>query len=228
MNLKHYTTPAIVAAAAHAALFLLAPDVPATTKPAGLVPVVISHPPRPDDPPLPPELDPDAEKEDRGGPHTACLPMAPEPPAVVKSEFEMPTPPVVPRDDSRNNDIFRIDPKYHQPGGIGNGPGGPGTLGPLSAMDLDREPRYRARPAPDYPFAARQAGQEGEVLVDFLVDEQGRVGSARVVRSSDRIFEEPALRAVRNWRFEPGRRDGRVVAFRMTVPLVFRLSDDRD
>ena len=29
MNLKHYTTPAIVAAAAHAALFLLAPDVPA-------------------------------------------------------------------------------------------------------------------------------------------------------------------------------------------------------
>lgn len=228
MNLKHYTTPAIVAAAAHAALFLLAPDVPATIKPAGLVPIVISDPPRHDDPSLPPEVDLDTGKEDRGGPLTACLPMAPEPPAVVKSEFETPTPPIVPRDDSRNSDIFRIDPKYHRPGGMGDGPGGTGPLAPMSAMDLDREPRYRARPAPDYPFAARQTGQEGEVLVDFLVNEQGRVASARVVHSSDRIFEEPALRAVRNWRFEPGRRDGRVVAFRMTVPLVFRLNDDRD
>jgi periplasmic protein TonB len=228
MNLKHYTTPAIVAAAAHAALFLLAPDVPATIKPTGLVPVGISPPPRPDDPPLPPEPDLDAEKEDAGGPSTGCPPMAPEAPAVVKSDFEMPAPPVVPRDDSRNNDIFRIDPKFQRPGGSGDGPGGTGPLGPIRALDLDHAPRYRARPAPDYPFAARQAGQEGEVLVDFLVDGQGRVASARVVRSSDRIFEEPALRAVRNWRFEPGRRDGRVVAFRLTVPLVFKLSDDRD
>jgi protein TonB len=46
------------------------------------------------------------------------------------------------------------------------------------------------------------------------------------VRSSDRIFEEAALRAVARWKFEPGRRDGRIVRFKMSVPIVFRLDEN--
>ena len=44
---------------------------------------------------------------------------------------------------------------------------------------------------------------------------------------TDREFVEPALRAVRHWRFEPGRRDGKAVPFRMTIPIEFSLEDAR-
>ena len=47
----------------------------------------------------------------------------------------------------------------------------------------------------------------------------------RVVSSSDRVFEENALRAVAKWQFEPGRRNGQVVRFRMSVPIVFKLNE---
>ena len=50
--------------------------------------------------------------------------------------------------------------------------------------------------------------------------------AGEVVESSDRVFEEAAVRAVAKWRFEPGRRDGRVVRFRMAVPIVFALNAD--
>jgi protein TonB len=62
-------------------------------------------------------------------------------------------------------------------------------------------------------------------MVEFLVDESGRVNHPHVVSSSDRVFEEAAVRAVAKWQFEPGRRDGKIVRFRMTVPIVFRLSE---
>jgi protein TonB len=43
------------------------------------------------------------------------------------------------------------------------------------------------------------------------------------VRSSSHAFEEPTLRAIAKWRFEPGRRGGQIVRFRMQVPVVFKL-----
>ncbi|MBE36925.1 MAG: hypothetical protein CMI16_15450 [Opitutaceae bacterium] len=45
-----------------------------------------------------------------------------------------------------------------------------------------------------------------------------------LINRTDRRFEEAALRAVSKWRFEPGRRHGRVVQFRMAVPIIFRLN----
>jgi protein TonB len=68
-------------------------------------------------------------------------------------------------------------------------------------------------------------GLGGEVWVEFALDEAGRVLRARVVRSSDPMFDEPTLRAVAKWRFEPGRKNGRPVSFRMVAPVNYRLSD---
>ncbi|MGH7959039.1 MAG: energy transducer TonB, partial [Opitutaceae bacterium] len=64
------------------------------------------------------------------------------------------------------------------------------------------------------------------VHVDFMVDERGHVVDPRIVRSSNRLFEEPTLRAVSKWKFEPGRRHGKVVTFRMMVPVMFNLNED--
>lgn len=95
----------------------------------------------------------------------------------------------------------------------------------LRGIDLDSPPRTRLQVPPEYPFAAKRDGRVGEVLVEFMVDEHGAVLDPRVVRSDDRVFEESALRAVSRWRFEPGRRAGQIVRFRMSVPFVFNLNE---
>jgi TonB family protein len=56
---------------------------------------------------------------------------------------------------------------------------------------------------PDYPELARRERVEGEVQVCFNVDREGRTHNVRVRRSTNRIFEKPALRAVRASTFAP-------------------------
>lgn len=118
------------------------------------------------------------------------------------------------------------------PARFGDGTSGPRTSdglsgdGFLSATNLDRVPRARLQGAPAYPVALRQAGVEGSATVEFEVDASGVVVSARARQSTAREFEEAAVRAVLRWRFEPGRKDGRVVPFRMVVPIGFRLGGE--
>jgi periplasmic protein TonB len=93
----------------------------------------------------------------------------------------------------------------------------------FSPNQLDRIPRALAQISPNYPADLKAAGIEGSALVEFDVDINGRVTSARVVRCSRREFEGPTVRAVLMWRFEPGLNQGRPVPFRMAVPVSFRL-----
>lgn len=98
-------------------------------------------------------------------------------------------------------------------------------VGDIIALNgLDNEPRALVRVPPQYPYEARRSGRGGQVLVSFVVDREGIVRQARVVGSDAPEFEEAALRAVSRWRFEPGRKDGRTVAFRMTLPVVFSIN----
>ncbi len=111
------------------------------------------------------------------------------------------------------------------PGGTGDRPDfGGGKI--LSHGDLENTPRARVTASPTYPFEARRNGQTGEVVVEFVVDEAGNVHTPTVARSSDRVFEEAALRAVARWKFEPGKRDGRAVRFRMALPIQFTLNGE--
>ena len=107
-------------------------------------------------------------------------------------------------------------------GGIRNG-GGPGIV---SQAALDRTPEARVRIAPEYPPAARRDGREGEVVVEFVVDEAGRVVEAHAVRSTDAVFDDAAVRAVLRWRFNPGTARAQSVKFRMAVPIVFKLDQN--
>ena len=95
----------------------------------------------------------------------------------------------------------------------------------FDASQLDGKPRTRVRIAPVYPPEMRNQGLSGQVIVVFQVDRDGRVAHARAVRSTNSGFNEAAVRAVRQWRFVPGRHNGRRVAFRMQVAIGFRLND---
>lgn len=70
-----------------------------------------------------------------------------------------------------------------------------------------------------YPPSLRDAGQPGRVIVRFMVDEEGRVRDARVLRTSDRAFDAPTLHAVAQLRFRPARLNGRPVRVWVEQPI---------
>lgn len=74
-----------------------------------------------------------------------------------------------------------------------------------------------------YPAKAREAGIEGRVFVQFVVDEEGKVRNPSVKRGVHRLLDQAALAAVRQMRFRPGKQDGKAVRVRMSLPVTFRL-----
>ncbi len=78
---------------------------------------------------------------------------------------------------------------------------------------------YQVRP--QYPAELSREKVTGEVVVDFIVDAEGRPVRLSVTRSSRKEFEAPALAAVATWRFTPGTLDGKPVPTHMAVPIVF-------
>lgn len=90
----------------------------------------------------------------------------------------------------------------------------------FSLADLDQKPRPVYQPGPRWtPELKKRA--PGKVYVIFIVNQDGRVVSPQVQNSTDEIFEKAALNAVKQWKFEPGKRNGQSVRFRMRVPIVF-------
>lgn len=94
----------------------------------------------------------------------------------------------------------------------------PADAGPVAATTLKRTRTV----APDYPEAARRRNISGWVEVVFTVTPKGTVADAEVRSSSpEEVFDDAALRAVRQWRFEPATKDGQPVATRTMIRLKF-------
>ena len=75
-----------------------------------------------------------------------------------------------------------------------------------------------------YPAKAREAGTQGRVTVQFVVDRDGSIRDAEVLRPVDPLLDAEALRLVRSMpRWRPGMQKGKVVAVKYTVPVTFRL-----
>ena len=78
-----------------------------------------------------------------------------------------------------------------------------------------------------YPEIARKAHVEGRVIVQFTVDENGDVRDAQVLRGAGAGLDEEAIRAIsEHAEFTPGRQDGKPVAVRLSIPIVFKLNDE--
>ncbi len=95
----------------------------------------------------------------------------------------------------------------------------------FSIAELDRHPEAVVQVAPVFPFALKRDLVEGRVVVEFVVDTEGRVVGATAVEGSHPGFEEAAVTGVTRWKFRPGQRNGRPVNTRVRVPIVFRLTD---
>lgn len=75
-----------------------------------------------------------------------------------------------------------------------------------------------------YPLEARQAGVEGRVDVQFVVDKDGSISEVEAIRGIGAGCDEEAVRVVKSLPpFKPATQNGRPVRVRMVVPVVFQL-----
>jgi protein TonB len=102
---------------------------------------------------------------------------------------------------------------------------------PAASAGVKTPPSTQGRGAritqPEYPPASRRAGEEGTVTLAVLVLENGRAGEIKVAKSSGfPKLDEAAVKEVqRNWRFVPGKEDGKPVSMWHTFAVTFRLTD---
>jgi protein TonB len=75
-----------------------------------------------------------------------------------------------------------------------------------------------------YPTAAKEANVQGMVVVSFVVDAEGKVGSVEVLRGIGKGCDEEAVRVISNsGTWTPAKIGGKVVASKMTLPVQFKL-----
>ncbi len=75
-----------------------------------------------------------------------------------------------------------------------------------------------------YPEEARKEGLDGKIILRVLVTKEGKAKKAVVESATDKIFIEPALKAIKDVSFEPGiGLDGKPVECYVSLPIVFKL-----
>jgi len=214
---RRFAVPAAIALTAHALLFM-----GSGKPPVQFIPATPKDCPGDDIPKIqvsdttPPPVDTEGSESD-GGPKLEGPPEIPElPPTGIPKGAEI-SQIYVPVQPGHSTTIIP---------GLQVGPRGQDTNGNklLSVTQLDDPPRTCFQKEPVYPRSMKGAGTTGTVWVEFAVDEAGRVHDVRVLKSTHPDFEQSTVEAVSTWRFEPGRRKGLPVRFRMSIPVVFKLA----
>ncbi len=77
-----------------------------------------------------------------------------------------------------------------------------------------------------YPVKAQQAGIQGKVYVSFVINKDGNVANAMVMRGVEDSLDEEALRVIHSLpAWKPGKHEGKAVSVSYTVPISFLLQD---
>ena len=75
-----------------------------------------------------------------------------------------------------------------------------------------------------YPKAAEKAGEQGRVVVNFIVEKDGAISNVNVVRSVTPTLHAEAVRVIKAMpKWVPGKQDGQSVRVKYNVPVSFRL-----
>lgn len=124
---------------------------------------------------------------------------------------------------------------------VGNGPGDPaglegGSQGGVAGGEVNA-PKVHAQALPEnasppkpsddneppeYPLAAKEAGETGLVVLKVTIDEQGRVDDISVMKGGA-PFVEAALKAVKTWRYSPALLDGKAIRVYRIIKIPFQI-----
>ena len=75
---------------------------------------------------------------------------------------------------------------------------------------------------PVYPQLARSQRVSGDVKIDALIDENGRVTGMKVV-GGPVLLHQAAMDSLRQWKYKPATLDGKAVSMHLVVTVQFRL-----
>ena len=91
-------------------------------------------------------------------------------------------------------------------------PGGPSALFEFLSKNIQ------------YPKEAEDANLQGRVIVSFVVEKDGSVSNAKVVRPIDPLLDAEALRVVNSMpKWIPGKQNGEAFRVKYTIPVTFRV-----
>jgi len=76
---------------------------------------------------------------------------------------------------------------------------------------------------PPYTEQARVAKVAGTVVLNIVIDAQGNVSEAKVVKSLDKGLDESAVKNLKTWKFKPATKEGKPVASKMMVEVTFKI-----
>ncbi len=78
-----------------------------------------------------------------------------------------------------------------------------------------------------YPLEAKQAGIEGKVIVEAVIDINGTVITTKVLKSDNSVLNGAATAAVKKTSFTPGSVEGKPVKASVAVPIMFKLDNKK-
>ena len=94
---------------------------------------------------------------------------------------------------------------------------------PAHITDIVTAPARTRTVSPEYPQVARAAQLEGDVLLEAIVTADGKVTNVSVVRSVHPLLDESARKAVRQYEYAPGRRNGVPESTTIRLTVSFRM-----
>ena len=200
--------------------------------------IVTSTPPPPPPPPPP-----------ASNPGSTPTPKAETPVEPVKEQFRQPTD--VPKNVPKTRDVPTDDAgtavEGGQVGGVKGGVAGGvvggevggvaggtvggtagGTVGgtpgaPLRVGGNVKAPVVLERVQPRYTEIARRARIQGPVIIEAVINQEGEVVDARVIKGLPMGLENEALSALKRWKFKPGTLNGRPVPVYFNLVINFQL-----
>ena len=76
----------------------------------------------------------------------------------------------------------------------------------------------------NYPETAKQNKENGKVYVRFTIDKTGKVTEVAITKKDKNYFNQEAMRVVKSSPYWiPGKRDGKVIEFLFTIPILFEI-----
>ena len=185
-------------------------------------------PPPPPPPPPPPAARAATPSQTHSAPSPDAAPI--EPPSTIQAE--------------RANDVGEIGVPVGVEGGVPGGvvggvvgglvsdiappppPAPPAARAPVHVGGQIDAPALLRRVEPVYPDFAVNARISGVVILEALVDKDGRVAEVKVLRTASRLLDDAAITAVRQWQYRPLVLNGLPEPFVLTVVLTFSFKAD--
>ncbi len=178
------------------------------------------------------EPEPEPEPEEEPPPIQQVLTLAPPPKGFQTLDAPIDIPTEIPPVDFSE----RFDPRDFSGIGVEGGvfSGVVGGTGPVDFSQtfletaVDERPERLSGPYPRYPEMLRQAGIEGIVLLEFVIDTTGHVEieTLKVLQSTNRAFEGPAKDVIRRSIYRPGRVRGQAVRVLVSQQIGFTIARD--